>query len=341
MSRPKFVVQIGFPKTSTTTLQVNVLGKLHQQNRINFLGNYYLTGLKDVEVTDKLLRKCIFQDGTDFDLHRRLSAGGNYLGGLLEQDRVNVWSNENMTCPDMRQIDLMELPKRVKQAFGDADVDYKIVVTLREQVSLIQSYHANLFEEYYFEDVRKGDVNKFVDYIYSDEGREVLETFDFSNVLKVWEDEFGAENVIVNLFEDAKNDLPRFLGVWADLLSVEAGELADLFTQKKGQRVRAKAGAQYTSDISVGRIIRKKYDLDTRPAMWPPSPRKLAWLFWKIVNKLFWRRLNRSAKKRVLLGEMTADNKARIKSHYSLSNQSVADKWALDKSRMKDAHYFD
>lgn len=331
MRKKTLIIHIGYPKTATTTLQVNVLNSLHLNNKINYLGNHELTNNNEVEATDLLIASMLFWRKYGVDIHSRLARDCAYLGGLLRDDVVNVWSSEYLSLPDFLNYRLIDMPNRLRQAFGTDEVDFKIIVTLREQVELISSFYSHFYEKWYFRNRNTDDINKFVDVLFKDQEKELSYVFDFERHIGIWEKEFGLENIYINYFEDVKGDIGRHLKDWSDLLAVNSHELSQLYNMKNPQRVRKRKGLKYQCEVSalntVLKLLRKeKIDSDDKN---------------KIIKRLFWAFIRRLPNRKIYCGEINKDNKKVIRNHFSESNERLADKFLLDKDRMREQRYFE
>lgn len=214
------IIHVGVAKSGTTFLQ-RILFELHPN--VIRLGQPY---------EDKALRRLVDSlkrdDDYDFDfaaLEAKIEAFQNVA---QDGERVFVFSDETLTSPEMKSI----VADRLHRLFGPS----KILITIRNQISSIQSYYA-----------RQGRILKRVpgkwngrhiefeewfDYCVNNPRGTHLDRINYKKIMKIYMERFGEENVHVLLFEDMANSNHVFTESLMDLLGGPTSVIENLL--KKG-----------------------------------------------------------------------------------------------------------
>lgn len=194
----KLLLHIGYPKTATTSMQLNLFSKLHEENKVNFLGNSESgTFKKNIILDDLFLRQILipgyYSSIENYDLHDRLKEKRGYLSGLLDKDLTNILSSEHIIGFSIFNSHCHHnFPKRIREIFGNTDeVDIRILISIRKQDSLISS----IYNYYKFVLLHKYNEHNLLDFF-----NEQKDQFDFKNTYSIWKNEF--EHVYVLPFED-------------------------------------------------------------------------------------------------------------------------------------------
>lgn len=178
------IVHIGFPKTGTTFLQKSVF--VHCKNFI-FL---------DYHSVDKFLYRTIFFDELDFDIKKEYKR----LHNLFPGDNLLI-SYELLIGPVFLRsgVNRSLISGRLKKLGAK-----KVIISVRNQVDLIES----LYRQYVNQGgtlkpsevlVYEGDYPKYTHGI-------LIKMFDYYKLIKLYQDNFGKENVLVFQQEQLKKN---------------------------------------------------------------------------------------------------------------------------------------
>ncbi|OJS99850.1 hypothetical protein [Marinobacter nauticus] len=238
MTAPKILLHLGLPKTATSSLQHNVLKKLHEQKRINFLGKCLDYNLETKELKlhnnkGKFIRDCA-EGKISVEVARQ------NLADLVDPEKVNVYSDEGIMVayPGKDNLPLSQKFKGLAKVLDGYSV--QVVVTLRDPVDYLYSLYVELYPDYCSNVKSVNSINKYVDkLIYSPEDI-FYESFFFDK----WINDLGKSfEVSVLSFEGLARGDEREVSTWAEALGVSKDEFRHLFNSKK-VNVKAKTGKE-------------------------------------------------------------------------------------------------
>ena len=143
----KILIHLGLPKTATTSLQHNVLQKLHDQGKINFLGKNldYCDATGKVTIynyTGKFIRDAAEEKIT-------LAEARELLSQHFDKDKLNVFSDEGLMIayPGQKNLPLKQKIENLKKLLEGYDVN--IALTLRNPVDYFYSLYVQLYPDFY------------------------------------------------------------------------------------------------------------------------------------------------------------------------------------------------
>jgi len=204
------LIHIGLPKTGTTWLQTSVFNTI---SNTHFVGPnktiIHLLSKNNEEPDIDQLKKDFF------NTEKNIIYSDPELSGLISFE----WNDGNNTGL---------IAKRLKNIFPEA----KILILLRNQIDFLASGYA-----YY---IRKGGTYKFSKYfqkIKNEESGFSLDYLKYNNIIEIYSEIYGKDNVKVFLYEELKNNIDGFL----DNLSVSFALNIDksiIDFSKKNQRLR-------------------------------------------------------------------------------------------------------
>ncbi|MEP0986900.1 sulfotransferase domain-containing protein [Ekhidna sp.] len=196
---PDRIVHIGYPKTGSTFLQLEVFPSIPGINYV------------DYRTCVKLFSDLIYLDDLDYDSGK---AALNFaeLNGV----KPTLYSQEALSGPPFtfKGLNRSSIPVRLK------DIGFnKIIVTIRNQIDIIDS----LYRQYIYQ----GGVMKFADFIDLDrKWNHQLRAFNldylkFDSLIKCYQEEFGKSNVLILPLELLKEDQTLFLTKLCRFLNVD------------------------------------------------------------------------------------------------------------------------
>jgi hypothetical protein len=160
--------------------------------------------------------------------------------------------------PDHHDYPVAEIPHRLREAFGE-DVEYRVVMTTREQSSLLASYYAHFYNQKFYLDRGADSINKWIENVIlnSASRTETHWIFDFAALARPWMDVFGRQSLHVNMFEDTQRAIDDFLAPWCTLLETDPDTARQLWETSPGLRVKRTGTSGYHARIGLDRIVDK------------------------------------------------------------------------------------
>lgn len=258
-SKVTFLIHAGYGKTATTFLQQNVFSKL---NDVIYLGKdpYLHAGLKTAH--ENLFRP-LYQRN-EFTLRARNSSpliatyGDLILAEIRRQPAKNivVLSDENIFDYANYNAELnIYLVGRLASYLNEqlqGRLDVKVMATIRNQVSALQSYFAY---DYPLLKSRFKSMEEFIAYGLKDTHYASFGGYFYDEVLLELQQQFGADHVKFFVFEQLKEDAGRFIGRILDFLGSKA-DVGALDLDTYVNRNSAQDGTNYVRDLNfVGRLL--------------------------------------------------------------------------------------
>lgn len=225
MGKKKLLIHIGYPKTATTTLQEEVFLGLHNTGKINYLGrttksSHTKTGKSRFEGTDLavLLRKHLF-----------LGDPIKLSSDILKHEKLNIISDEDLTLFSYAHrarfgidVNPFNYANKIKNLFSHTDTQISLLVTLRNQGSLIYSCFLQKYRflcSYHGREISYGEfLSAFSNKKPIDP--EFLDIFNFHKIIGLYSEVFEAKPTLL-FFEDFIQDRQTF---WYELSSVLPAE---------------------------------------------------------------------------------------------------------------------
>lgn len=231
-SLPPVVLHVGYPKTGTTTFQINVFPN-HPE--IDYLGKF----LPSHHFQDETLSR-----GVDALLHRpswREPELGFLKQGVQDIQRgskgkVILLSSEAFIHPIA--TDLTAVAQRLRDVFGPC----KVWITIREQVSLLLSFYwmHGRHGQYLSTNAIPQNITlkyplgltEWLELQRHAYDRNLLPVLHYDEVISLYRDTFGASNVSVLVFEELRDDPAEYCEKVSSLLGVDAQETKRLAVGK-------------------------------------------------------------------------------------------------------------
>lgn len=221
MSRARPVVlHVGWPKTATTSMQVALF---EQSGRFNYLGKSLPDhDFQSQEIHD-LVWSCQMHGRAQWrDTRERL--GSAITAAAARSRKLAVLSTENMIHPWSQSPDVVAA--RLKEIVPEA----RVVMVIREQVSLLRSWYRwhGGYGQYLF-------LNKLIDemcelpltlaewmhFQFRAPDRNIIGCLDYDDVVAAYEEQYGAGQVHVLVYEQLIRDPDGFAGQLAPVLEVK------------------------------------------------------------------------------------------------------------------------
>ncbi|MFQ3191363.1 MAG: hypothetical protein ACI936_002503 [Paraglaciecola sp.] len=241
----KILIHLGLPKTATTSLQHNVLQKLHEQGRINFLGKNldYCDATGKVTVhnyTGKFIRDAA---------EKKISLGfaREKLIQYIDKDKLNVFSDEGLMVayPGLHNLPLKQKIENLAELLEGYEVE--IALTLRNPVDYFYSLYVQLYPDFYSQIKELNTIEKYTEKLVIENDNVLFESFFYDSYLPFLKENFKVE---LSYFEDLIEDKNTFYQVWADLLNLTFEEFKELFEQVHVNK-KQKTGAGSKKSFSL------------------------------------------------------------------------------------------
>jgi len=212
-------IHLGYPKAASTALQRGYFGSHNQllhlgcgnRNKNSYWDDHgYISSDINTVMEIDLRYRVQFA----YDKKRVKSVFNKYFLKAEENEYIHAVgvSNENICFNWHGGIDTVEKANRLFDIFQNGT---KVIIVLREQKSLIESL--------YKETVRFGYAGTFEDYlkyIWQYKDRNFFYDFHFTNLISLYEQLFGEQNVITLLFENFTNNQAVFLSFLSNHLGI-------------------------------------------------------------------------------------------------------------------------
>jgi hypothetical protein len=207
-------------KTATTTLQKRVFQK-HE-------GLYYIGGPEYIDDTFRNAVSAIVKhDRIQYDSAYQKENISNALSLAREQEKPILLSAEALST---QTLDRLTKAERLVDLFDDV----KILICLRQPVSLIVSFYSEYVKQINpgFEKLR--DLNDWLDCNWSEErATSVTRILDFSCLIKAYRELVGENNVCVMLFEDLSSRPDYFSDQLSEFLGIDSARTLELLKVKR------------------------------------------------------------------------------------------------------------
>jgi hypothetical protein len=223
----KILIHLGLPKTATTSLQHNVLQKLHDQGKINFLGKNldYCDATGKVTIhnyTGKFIRDAAEEKIT-------LVEARELLPQFIDKNKLNVFSDEGLMVayPGQSNLSLKQKIENLKKLLEGYDVN--IALTLRDPVDYFYSLYVQLYPDFYSQVTELNSFEKYTEKLLAEKDNVLFESFFYDSYLPCLKENFDVE---LSYFEDLKKDKNAFYQTWSNLLNLCTEEFKKLFEQE-------------------------------------------------------------------------------------------------------------
>lgn len=248
-AKPQKYIHIGYPKAASTAIQKAYLGR---HNQLLHLGCGNKTekdfwddhGYIDAEINKAMEIDLRYKTQFAYNEKETKEIFATYFKKAKKNKNIHAVgiSNENFCFNWHGGIDISEKAKRLRDIFGS---DTNIVIVLRQQKSLIESL--------YKENIRFGYAGSFADFleymwIYKD--RNFTYEFCFENIIYLYSEYFGAENVHILFFEDLKLSPKIFLTSFSKAIGIDYYKLK--FSKTFNKQLDSK-------ELKIKRMLNDKY----------------------------------------------------------------------------------
>lgn len=330
------IVHIGYPKTATTSIQLNLLAGLYSEGKIEYINHLN----KEVDYAGHFYCRNVLN----------YIMGGEYTTDVateLEELKkidanVSVISNENISffCENFSWAyssgKAVNNVQRLKEVFEHIFDEVKILMTLRCQLTMIPSFYT----QQYFSII--GEQHKFKDYgswINENFGDEMsLENlmFNYAEMYKTYKDSFGVENVYVLLFEDLKKDKITSYGLLSQVLNVPIEFIYDTLDNASRNMSKKDKGSLYVDNPTFEKVVKNKVKSTLKKIL----PEQKIVLIGRLLKNLIPSSiLNKELNKKVEIRGLTVQEVVYLQNRFCESNKKLAEDLDLDNNKLKEYGY--
>ena len=252
-------IHVGYPKTATTTLQKTVFSS---HSEIDYLNHK----------VDSLLFKYLREDSSLFlstRLREKIKELETHI--KLSEKRVLVISNESFSSTSMQYglirrntgNKLICIPDQytvirnlyLMKALLNDYVNVHIIVGIRNQSDFIRSYYAQEYTRFYSKSKYTKTFKEFLDFSLKNQDAFMIKSLNYFEIIKVYKELFGTNNVKVLIFEDLKmNSKEFFTNLAAEILKIDLDETLNIVDGKYYNVKRTIKG--YKSDgIAASKLL--------------------------------------------------------------------------------------
>lgn len=218
---------IGFPKAGSTSLQRQIFPSLDEN--ITYLGLHAVEDDENLSaLLDRFYNGTLKTDGLHFDPDKRLKDRKKIE--KLFPDTALLFSHEAGISTIYSYPDVRTKAERLAQVF---EGDLKIIIILREQISILSSvYRDHPFEP---KDIVNGRPLSFEEWY---KQMDALRYFSFTDLLyydqvvKIYDELFGADNVLVLPLELMNTDPKLYAKKMADFFDIKPAAIAKKLGKK-------------------------------------------------------------------------------------------------------------
>ena len=226
----KLIVHIGYPKTATTTLQHNLFKGLNKSGEIAWLhGNPHFNDNSKLIVRAEAHIAEITGDGRDNFTEEDLEKEKD--GFKMINKEISVISDESLSFkfPDFSWVysrDAIQNMEKIKTLFSPYFDSIEIIMTARNQQTIIPSFYVQCYKRLVSEDSRFTDMATWVNERFSMHAQDLI--FDYAQMYGACASVFGKKKVHILIYEDLLHDKTSFYSALGRVLNVNSAEIERL-----------------------------------------------------------------------------------------------------------------
>ncbi|WP_044208227.1 sulfotransferase domain-containing protein [Flammeovirga sp. OC4] len=250
----KLIVHIGYPKTATTSLQLNLFTKLYKDNEIEYLNHLN----KKSELFGNLYCGNIIKYITGIDNDIKYS---KELIAIKESNKkCFVISNENISffCENFSWAYYNNNARfnaaKIKEVFEGIFEEIKIIITLRSQITLIPSFYIQQY--HHITQINNSFSNPKLWFEENFINNDNL-IFNYSQLLNSYLEHFDESDLIILLYEDFKHDIASIIKPLSEILNIDQSIVRKNLSNKNyNVTISTKDGKKMTDNITISYKIR-------------------------------------------------------------------------------------
>ncbi|GLB48656.1 hypothetical protein Y10_10240 [Neptunitalea sp. Y10] len=324
----KLIIHIGYPKTASTTIQLNVFKSLYKNGEVEYLNHI---GAHSEDLGSYIV-KDIFEYSTGFTTV--LPVKELELLKNIELP-ISILSNESLShvsanCPNPSyRRGVYDNLERLHNAFKPYYDKIELVMVIRDQSTMIHSYYTQEFFNIVREDSRYSDMKLWIQ---DNFGAAIDQEELMFNYFKMYQSAvsyFGEDNTHVLLYEDLIHNKEKFMTQWASILGKDSTVIKDLFDKKAQNVTVRKSNSRSTDKPSIG----SKLSLLSRQLKVPKGARKFVKTL--VPKKLTSLKMG----KEVEMQNLSKDDIELINKQFGASNLQLSKQAELNIEQLKSFGY--
>jgi len=237
----KFIVHIGYPKTATTTFQEFVLPRFDHLKKLD--GRWDKEGYAHALIYEREIPFRMKKSEYQQQVRQEAKAAADHAPG---PEDIFVYSEESLLsmsmffrfepAPFVWSPAPVSVARKLRVLFDDGLTTgpVQIIVAIRKQTDLIKSMYAQMYHLVYSKFRETRTFKRFIRYAFKENFSNLVgSALCYKEIIDVYANLFGRENVQILVYEDLKNNIPRFYHSLAESLSVNSSEIKKLFEEKQ------------------------------------------------------------------------------------------------------------
>jgi len=334
----KLIIHVGYAKTATTSLQLNLFSSLRQEGKLEYLNHLnrnvpylggvyckniisYITGMGELIACEEELKK-ISEIEHDISI---ISA--ETLSTFCEGF---TWDNLN-SCASQNAV-------RIKNILSPYFDEICIIMTVRAQVTLIPSAYAQWYTQIK-STLKTTTLSQWLNdtFLKNKDDNELI--FNFHHMYTAYSQAFGYENVNVLIYEDLKYDKVRFYKQLARLLKITPDKLESLLeTGVKNKTLNTGSNKLVTEAPTFSDIFLSS----VRPPLKKLLPRRI----FKPLRSAYLVSIGQvlssvKVKTEISIDNLTENEQRAIQQRFKSSNLKLGKKLNLDLAKLEQYGYLD
>lgn len=260
----KLIIHIGYPKTGSSSLQLNVFSFLHKNGVIEYL-NHLTTkkyGNGDYSIHKnykKILQGTIFKKDEIIKELENLKTISNGTTVLSSESLSHVGLNSPHCLSKHSPIENAEKLKNLFDPYFDK---IEILMFLRAQHTLIPSQFVQVYKNIKRRNKKIKDLESYINYLFSFDIDDELLNFNFHAMYRSYSNAFGKTHTHILFFEDLKHNPGIIADKLSSLLDCDIGVIKKLLKlSPKNVTVKNKNGNIVTDKFPLFSYISNTYAL--------------------------------------------------------------------------------
>ena len=309
----KLLLHLGYPKCASTTLQNGLFYELHKRRDINFIGrawesNYFGPADNKKDYKAWFQSVLIEQDEATKRRVRERTALD------FRDDKLNLISEGLFLVRELHDDQLVN-PEKVGEYFKSKVDETELLFVIRNQQTLIMSYFIQTYRN-----IEEKDFSVYLDKHVATTKQKDFKIFYFHNVIGRYAEVMGKDSVNIVFYEDLVSDRDAFQKDMGAVLGTAPDLVGDLIDTPHSNKTKKEVAGSV-----VKKLNRRSFGEKIQRFLATGDPRDA------ILS---------TPREKVVVPEVTDDQKALIFDAFKDSNEKLADEFGLDRDRMRRYGYF-
>lgn len=218
MQPKQTIFHIGYPKAASTTLQYNLFAEHPEINYLSFKTPKEKQNDFHTKKAKSFFYDLRVKNTIEYSFSNINQLFEENIKPFLDDKRINVFSDEGYLLPHLGDIGLTA--SRLKAIFGDL----KIIIVIREQISLIESlYNMRPSNPLGINDSKNAfySLEEWIEVNLNNLQWSIISTLKYFEVISWYIELFGKENVGIFVFENLLANPNKFTKDICDFLNID------------------------------------------------------------------------------------------------------------------------